>query len=331
MITPTNVKINNCKILDDFSAINSNREDILINNILNGFEESPAYTEVVKNFDETKTYKTWIYEGNAVNKIVPYKTILSYPYDDYMFAIGDFVTFEYGKIKKDTWLIESLDTQHTFDVKGKILQCNRLLKYRKNNQIISVPCVFMDGVTYTNFSNRGTDKVVEPNAEIVIMTQQNSDTAFVQKNRRFIFNDLVYAVKQTVRSLNDNFLKIFLYEVPEQQEDDFVNGVAWNGESIVIPPTTETTLLPQTYEISEDEALTYTIYKYVGGVAGTDTFTFTLSNVPTANYQLTVVDGNTFKIKCLSAYDKNALKVICKNNVTLEEFDYNIWLTGGWI
>ena len=77
--------------------------------------------------------------------------------------------------------------------------------------------------------------------------------------------------------------------------------------------------------------LSYTIYKYVGGVAGIDTFTFTLSNVPIANYQLTVVDENTFKIKCLSAYNKNALKVICKNNVTLEEFDYNIWLTGGWI
>ena len=331
MITPKSIKVNNCKILDEFSAIDGDREDILINNIINGFDESPAYTEVVKNFDETKTYKTWIYEGNSVNKIVAYKTILSYPYDDYMFSIGDFVTFKYGQIAKTTWLIESLDTQHTFDVKGKILQCNNLLRYRKNNEIISVPCVFMDSVTYTNFTNRGTDKVVEANADITIMTQQNSDTDFVQKNKRFIFNDLVYMVKQTVRSLNDNFLKIFLYEVPEQQEDDFVNGVAWNGETIVVPPTTETTLMPQTYEISEDETISYTIYKYVGGVAETDTFTFTLSDVPTSNYQLTVVDGNTFDIKCLSAYDKNALKVVCKNNVTLEEFDYNIWLTGGWI
>lgn len=331
MITPINVVQNNCKITKKFQDINSTKEDILIENVKNGFEQSPSYTEVIRNFDETTKYKTWIYEGNKVDKIVGYKTLVSYPYDDLKFQIGDFITFEYGKIPNSTWLIESFNYQHTFDAKGRILECNNVLKYRNNNIVTSVPCVFMDNVTYTNFSNKGTDRVVEPNAEIIIMTQQNSDTNFVKKNKRFIFNDLVYAVKQTIRSLNSNFLKIMMYEVPQQKEDDFVNGIAWNGEDILPDPKTETLLTPEVYEISEGETQHYEIYRYVDSVAQTDNFTITAINVPTDKYILTIIDGNKFDVKCELAYDKNPLTVKCVNNVTSEEFEYNIWLTGGWI
>lgn len=332
MLQPKKVINNNCdNISKCFKSIDDNLTSNLIDAITDSFELSPSYVEVTKNFVTTTKYKTWIYEGNKADKLIGYKYLLSYPYEEIQFRAGDFVTWNYGGNSNSNWLIESFNRQHYFEAKGKILECNNKIKYRLNGQIYEIPCVLLDNTSYTTFTNRGTDKIIESNAQIEVLTQQNTLTDYIKKNRRFIFNDLVYAVKQTVRSVNDNFLRVILYEVTEQKEDDFVNGVAWNGEDIPVVIVTQTKITPEIFEISEEDTQAYEVYEYIDGAKQPTTFTITTSEVPSDKYNLNIIDGNKFTIRCNISHSANPLMVACTNNTTSEVVSMNIWLTGGWI
>ena len=335
MLTPTNVK-NGCCIqqIRDFKSIDNEAKDILVQNIVFGFEQSPSYEPVYINYDLTKVYKTWIQEGNKKDKIVGFKELISYPYEQIKFKVGDFISWKYRKNVADlsVWLVESFNEQQYYDARGRILECNQKIRWRKSDGgIESVDCVLMDNMTYVNFLGKGTDGLVEPNASIVVMTQNNDKTAYVKKNRRFIFGDNVYLVKQTFRGLNDNFLKIFLTEVPKQNEDDFVNSVAWNGEEIPTETTNKTVILPEGVDsIRLAQESDFSVFKYVLDVKTADTFTIALSGVTPDHYQLTIVDGNNFKIKNLKENRVNQLIISCTNNITSEITTKNIWLKGRW-
>ena len=334
MLTPTNVK-NSCCIqqIRDFKSIDNEAKDILVQNIIFGFEQSPSYEPVYVNYDLTKVYKTWIQEGNKKDKIVGFKELISYPYEQIKFKVGDFISWKYRKDVADlsVWLVESFNEQQYYDARGRILECNQKIKWRKSSvEVESVDCVLMDNMTYVNFLGKGTDGLVEPNASIVVMTQNNDKTDYIKKNRRFIFGDNVYLVKQTFRGLNDNFLKIFLTEVPKQNEDDFVNGIAWNGEDLPVETDNKTVILPEVDFIRLAQEVTFDVFKYVANVQSTDTFTISVSGVSNEYYSLTIIDGNKFKINNLKENKQNQLVISCKNNITNEITTKNIWLKGRW-
>ena len=247
--------------------------------------------------------------------------------------MGDFVSWKYRKdvAELSVWLVESFNEQHYYDARGRILECNQKLRWRNNLEIESVDCVLMDNMTYVNFLGKGTDGLVEPNASIVVMTQDNDKTSYIKKNRRIIFGDNVYIIKQTFRGLNDNFLKIFLTGVPQQAEDDFVNGVAWNGEELPTETTNKTVILPEVIDsIRLAQEAEFSVFKYVLDAKTTDEFAITLSGVTPEHYELTVVDGNNFKIKNLKENRINQLVISCENNITDEVVVKNIWLKGRW-
>ncbi len=335
MILPNKVNNTCCRSeMQYFHSIDGNLSDVLVNNIIDGFELSPAYEQVYKNYDMATVYKSWIYEGNKAEKIAGFKTFLSYPYEEIKFQAGDFISWKYrkNKVELSTWLVESFNEQHYFEAKGRILECNNKLKWKDNlNVTHSVDCVLMDNMTYINFIGKGEDGIVEPSASITVMTQQNDETNFIKTNTRFIFSDNVYIVKQCFRSLQDNFLKIFLNEVPIQQEDDFTNGIAWNGENIVEPIVSQNIILPDVSEISESDIVNFSVFKYVNGVVQADTFTTTLSGMSNTYYNFTIVDGNHFNIQCLQANKNDFLMVSCANNIDSTEVKKELWLTGGWI
>lgn len=334
MLSPTKFSNGCCRSqINQWKDADGSESDILVANIVDGFEMSPSYEVVYKNYDMTKPLKSWISEGNKKDKIVGFKDFISYPYEDIKFKVGDFVSWRYrkGDPNLSVWLIESFDEQQYFNARGRILECNQKVKWRKSDKTVeSVDCVLMDSMTYVNFLGQGKDGLVEPNGSIVIMTQNNATTNYIQKNRRFIFGENVYMVKQTFRAVNNNFLRVFLSEVPQQDEDDFVNQIAWNGEEQPIVTDNKTVILPTVDSILLYDIMALNIYKYVGNDKQLDTFTITATGVPQDCFTLTIVDGNNFTIENLKEYKNNVLTISCKNNVDNTVTTKEVWLRGRW-
>ncbi|MEI6296315.1 MAG: hypothetical protein WCO84_01540 [bacterium] len=331
MITPSKTS---CKAkMINFKKDEDKWQNGLIETIKEQFEYNPSYIQVYKNFDYTTQYKTWIQNGNKPDNIVGYKTILQYPYDTIVFSIGDYIHWDYKHSHTlSTWIIESLDSQHTFDSKGRMFECNNFIKWKVGKLTYSVPCVFMDAITTIAFREAGTDNLIEPNGTITVYAQQNSETAFVKKNKRFMFGGIAYLVKQIINSVNSNLLRIYLVEVPIVKEDDIINNIAWNGEEQTTVITSETIIEPKNItSILEGATQTFTVYKYVNGVKALDVFTYSASNIPAENYQLTSLTGNSFSVKCVKSYDKNALLLTANNTLDSTKTEKEVWMKGGWL
>lgn len=90
-------------------------------------------------------------------------------------------------------------------------------------------------------------------------------------------------------------------------------------------------LSPQIYEVLSGEynEVTYTINSYNNGIITTDTFNVSASGLSNSAYELSIIDGNSFKIKS-NGYQSDKLHITCTDqddNTTLE-FDIqlkNLW------
>lgn len=334
MLSPIKKNKNICRDRDYIlDSLNNNLADTLVDNIVDNFELSPSYEEVYKNNDFAQSYKTWIYEGSKADKLLGFKYMLSYPYEDIKFNVGDFIHWNYDKGNGlSTWFVQSLNKQQYYDTLGRILQCNQKLRWRNDlGEIHSVDCVLMDSMTYVNFLNKGSDGIVEASASIVVLTQKNAETAYVQKNKRFIFGSDVFMVKQVLDSLYDNYLQVFLSVVPEQKEDDFVNSIAWNGEDITEVVVNETIITPDVYEISLYDTVTFDIFKYANGEKQTDGFLITATGVPSDAFDFVKIDDNHFSIESLKEYKQNPLIIKAINLVDSSQIERQVWLRGGWL
>jgi hypothetical protein len=83
---------------------------------------------------------------------------------------------------------------------------------------------------------------------------------------------------------------------------------------------------PQTTELLQNEEVTYTVHSYTKNIVNADTFAITASGVPINYYRLTVVNGNTFKVKNIKKYSRSELLITCTNNVdsTTETISINL-------
>lgn len=166
MLKPTKVqtKTTCIKMINSLlhSSTNENESVQLTNAVKDNFSNSTDYRVVYKNFNYRKSYDTWIYEGNDKDKIVGWKYLQSYPYDTPQFKIGDYIHWNFNHKELSTWILISLDTEHLYNVKGRMLECNNSLRWKdKNGEINCYPCVIEDALTYANFK-WGNKGVVEP-------------------------------------------------------------------------------------------------------------------------------------------------------------------------
>ena len=332
MLSPTKVSGVNCfNRLNYIRTFDGSYASGITEQLKASFDVSPDYTEVYKNYNFSKIYKTRIYEGNDADKKLGFKYMQSYPYDLPQFQIGDYIHWKYNHKDFSTWLLTSLDTQHLYDVKGRIALCNNYLKWiDENGKLQSYECVFQDSLTYASFKY-GEKGINQVNGTIAILVPQNENTRKIYRNQRFLFDGIPYVVNNFIRSVNSNFLEIYMFETQRVDNDDIINNIAYNGvENANVKYNSTTVITPNVTEILEGETQVFVIDRYINGVVQSDTYTFTVSGVPSECYTFSVIGDNSFSIKNKEQYDKQSLTVSCFNNETKETSTIDLWLVGGW-
>lgn len=331
MILPISEKGVNC--LERLTYIHNLGDDNLTDKIEDSFKDNPDYTPVYRNFDYSKTFDIWCYNGNAPDKTQPYKKFLSYPYSEIQFRIGDYISFDYRKDGTlSHFLIESCDYQKKYDINGRMWLVNQELKWVDDDEDLHIyQCVFEDAITYVNFKY-GAQGLVEPNGSIVILVTQDELTREIYKNQRFLFSGTPYMVKQILKSVDKRYMEIYMFEVPLNQYDNVEDNIAYNGVELKPMGEAEIRIIPDDSEVTFGEVLEFEVYAYLDGVKQSNGFTFIASGAPEKNYNFKAINSNTFSVECLKPTRQNALSVICKDDVTGEEVTKGIWLTeGGWL
>lgn len=336
MLTPTKVSTQtNCiKRLDSLLHSQSNTEsessDQIYQLTQENFKSSTDYRVVYKNFDYSKSYGAWIYEGNKEDKIAGYKYFQSYPYETPQFKIGDYIHWNFNHKELSTWILISLDTEYLYNVKGRMLECNNSLRWvGKDGEINCYPCAIEDAITYTNFK-WGSKGVIEPGGDIVVVVQKNSYTSQIKINDRFVFNDITFKVKQNFNEINPNYMELYMMETPELEGDNMEDKIATNSEPVDDIGLNGIILLPNTQEILTGKEVQFNIYNYINGIKQESTFDIKAKNVPSKYFSLTVIDGNNFIIKNIKEYQKCPLELECIDEITGNKINKQIWLGGNW-
>ena len=332
MISPSKVSGVNCfDRLNFIRSYDGNYASGLTEQLKASFEASPDYVEVYKNYNFQTPYKTRIYEGNESDKKLGFKYMQSYPYDLPQFKIGDYIHWKFDHQNFSTWLLISLDTQHLYDTRGRMMKCNNYLKWIDNDgKLHSFECVFQDSLTYGSFKY-GEKGVTQVNGTIGIFVPQNEETRTIYRNQRFIFDGIPYMVNNFIRSVNPNFLEIDMFETQRLEQDDLINNIAYNGVELAGNPTsTITTITPMENDVLVGDTQTFTIQRYINGIPQDDLYTFTVSGLSPDYYEFNVVSDNSFSIFNKKANDKNPLQVSCYNETSFETTIIDIWLVSGW-
>ena len=315
----------------------SSWKDDTADSIKEGFEESVDFRIVYRNMDYMTQYKTWVYEGNASEKTVGYLHLMSYPYDTVRFKIGDYIQFNYGHENVHPslykfWILQSLDTRHLYEVRGRMLPCNQKLQWKDTdgNQY-SYPCYFNTEMTKTNIldSNQGFN--VESGA-LVAIVQQNEDTRKIYVNQRFILNHRSYIVYQFNDNIDEGLIYVYLRITAELPEDDLVNDYAYNGFELI----TDTTLMGDIINVADvtslfqQDDLHINIVNYNMGAQTDDVFEVTAFDVPSTYYSIETIDGNNFVLHNVKQYKSAPLKLEFTNLTTLNVTTIYVWLGGAW-
>lgn len=334
MLTPTKVqtKTNCIRVINNLlhSDLENDASTQITELTEENFGNSTDSRKVYKNFDYSKEYQAWIYEGNDEDKIVGYKYFQSYPYNTPQFKIGDYIHWNFNHKELSTWILTSLDTQYLYNVKGRMLQCNNTLRWvDKKGNLNCYPCVINDALTYTNFK-WGNNGVVQTGGDIVVIVQRNEYTSEINVNDRFLFNEVGFRVKQLFDELNPNYMELYMMKAPELQDDNLEDNIAINEN-----PSSEVTLdgivlLPDVKEILLGETVNFNIFNYSNGTRQDNTFTINVKNVPEDYYKLNSTNGNIFSLENLKQYQINPLTIECVDDVTGNKLNKQIWLGGNW-
>lgn len=315
-------------------ANKSSWSDTTSDSIKEGFEDSIDYKVVYKNMDYTKTYKTWIYEGDASEKTIGYLHLFSYPYDTLQFNIGDYVQFDYNKdytnppSDYDYWLIQALDMRQLYNVHGRILPCNQQLKWiDKQNNVFAYPCYFNIEMTKTSILDSGQGFNVESGALIAIV-QNNANVQKIYVNQRFILNGRTFIVYQYNDAIDTGLVYIYMRITAGLPQDDFINGIAYNGFDYEVNVLNGDVLnIPNVSTLPWTSTLNITMFNYNNGVKTSDTFSVVASGVPSNKYTLTSTD-NSVTLVNNATYTNNPLELVFTNNTTNQTTTTYVWLGG---
>lgn len=159
------------------------------------------------------------------------KRIFSLPQEE--LHCGDLVVW-----MNNHWILTELDANNTLYMRGKLLQCNHVLKWvNDNNEIIEQWCVVEDGTKYLTgeFEDRYF-ATTRPDARIAVTIAKNSETVVLNRSNRFLIDDphspdpMAYTLSKPLKrglTYNDEgVFKFVLQEVVVTDYDNIELGIA---------------------------------------------------------------------------------------------------------
>lgn len=185
-------------------------KDDIMQDIKDGFFDLPNTEVVYRNNDSSTLYDVVINSGTTSKDGNGYKILLSYPYDEVKFQIGDYIKWNYNNVET-AWLLTSLDQQYLYDIKGKIYQCNRTLKVQTGETSVitgydslgrpiktvtptyyEVPCVYSEKTSTVSDSDLN-NAINIPQGYILVAYQYDLSNE-VKNGMKFRMNNLEYIV-----------------------------------------------------------------------------------------------------------------------------------------
>ena len=311
-LQPCRERINYIKNID-YTA-----EDNLVYEIKDSFKDSLSYRQVYKNEIPEVKYDTWIYNGNKPDQIVGWKYLVSYPYDNVQFEIGDMIYWNY-KDHDSTyypWLMVSLDTQHYYDVKGHIVLCNNVLERYKDGVLVwSYPCVFNNNMSSTGLA-QSSEGVPQAQANAVVQARRNEFTSTIDINDRFVFNGGTFQVTQINDHIAPNYLEFYFKYVPSMEE-------------AVVTQESKVLITPQVLNVPLNVAQTYEVYNYINGEKAADSFEIVMDMRGQDDSDITfATTDNSFTIKTTRKYPL-PITITCSDKTTAGVKPVTITITLG--
>lgn len=235
---------------------------------------------------------------------------------------------QYYRINNEYWLATNTNTRVGASASSILRYCNNRLKWYDENEILhDVPCVFSREIGSENMKD-GSAGVPQIWGTVKIQIQRNNETEKIKLNQRFIFDGFAFQLQQINNHISSTYMELYMFETQTLETDDLINNIA-NGESKTPISGTQIKILPSITSIYLNETQVFMVSKYVNGIANQDTFNVTCEGVNQDNYELNIIDGNSFSIKNLIPSD-NMLKIICTDITSSESVSIAIKLTKSW-
>ena len=159
------------------------------------------------------------------------KTICSLPAED--IVLGSLIFW-----MNNYWLVTERDANTTLYTKGKLLQCNHLLKWiTADSEIIRQWCVVEDGTKYLSGELEDRNFVVtRGDSRVQVQISKNKQTCLLDRENRFLIDDddtphklsylLTKPLKQGTTYNGEGVYKFVLQEVTATEYDNHELGIA---------------------------------------------------------------------------------------------------------
>ena len=309
---------------------NTNTQDdqteLLIDGISDTFKDNLYYKSVNKNFDETKTYDIWIYDGKVDEKKV--KKFTSYPYSTVQFKSGDYISYTDKSGNYQVWMIITLDQTNEWEVNGEVRQCVHLLKWQnKSGTILSRWCV-MDKSTSIGLDITQAVRTID--SLYTIKLTFDSETKLLREDKRFLIDvdgvEIPNAYKVTERNVmtqnyGENGNVVTLTVIKDPYRDGIDNKTLMLADYFV-PSSTPTPPVEGDTDYSVITCSNPSKTLTVGGTARTLSVVFyddinTVNNTIVANWVYTLPSGLENQIVITPIVGTNNVKIKALDNTNL--------------
>jgi|LGOV01.1.fsa_nt_gb hypothetical protein len=292
------------------------------------FSLSPSYFEVDKYNDDnsiTSNFPIQLFNHNTITN--SYKKFITHPNHDLM----------YGSIIKESdeyYMVYTIKEMNHVNFEGEMRECNTSIKWEQNGRIVE-QLAYTDKFNVSSDDDKninllsGTTKLYLPN---------NINTIKIYENQRFIIGNTklnVYTV-DAIDDFSKSGMLIITLKIDEfSDEDDKVNKIAYNQSNIVANLFNSTVddsyyiVSPEILKIRYEEIVDVNVIHYnnVDTVIATN-FTYTITDIISTDYELTMVDNNNVTIK--NNNFPNSGKLNIKNEDNGETIQVNISFIGLW-
>ena len=207
--------------------------------ILDNFSENIAY-ENVKINDIDREVWIWSSSNELTNNS---KELYISCKPDEIINVGDLV--EFGGIK---YLIVGVNSNNRIKIKGKMQECNNILKFydvNQNNILYNIPCIIIDKITTSLQENKF---LLTIDCDILVMIANNDTNNLISPNDIFKIGRYSYYITKPDDISKTGLIILPMKFTEEMQEEHLYTLEILNGNSVDVQISTELQLNTNVYD-----------------------------------------------------------------------------------